>query len=96
MPLEDAGLAVPNERDGFNGVARVPGDVARFLEAARDAAPMVVQTGVWALTDRYTAQQVRMHLVGRDPSGNIIHPVSDDDIQMARQILDGLGIRHRL
>jgi HEAT repeat protein len=92
----NAGLAVPNERDEFSGIARVPDDVARFLEAAKNAGPMVVQAGVWALTDGYTARQVQMHVVSRDRFGNTSHAVSNDDIEMARGILDGLGIRHSL
>jgi HEAT repeat protein len=92
----NASLPIPSERDGFSGVARVPGDVARFLEAAQDAGPMAVQAGVWALTDGYSAHQVQMRLIRRDQLGNTMHAVSDDDIGTARRILDGLGIRHSL
>ena len=59
----DASLEVPGRQDRFEGVARVPDDVARFLESAQSEDPMVIQAGVWAITDRYTAEQVRTRLV---------------------------------
>jgi hypothetical protein len=92
----NAGRPVPSETDRFDGVARVPDDVGRFLKAAQGAGPMVVQAGVWALTDGYTGSQIRAHLVRQDRVGNRVSAVSEQDIARARRILDGLGIQHRL
>ena len=92
----NANLPIPVETHRFGGVKRVSDDLARFLEAARDADPMVVQAGVWALTDRYTKQQVQSRLVSRDGLGNTRQAISDEQVARAAQILDGLGISHGL
>lgn len=92
----NANLPIPGARDRFYGVRRVSDDIARFLEAARSASPMVVQAGVWALTDGYTGDQVQTHLVSQDQYGNTRQAVSSSDIEEARRILNSLGIRHNL
>ena len=92
----NAGRPIPGEKDRFCGVARVPDEVARFLEASRLADPMVIQAGVWALTDGYSGHQVQTHLVSRDRYGNTRQAVSDSQVAEARKILNSLGIRHNL
>ena len=92
----NAGLPIPEKRHRFRGVKRVPHDLVRFLEASAHADAMVVQAGVWALTDGYTAHDVQTRLVARDRYGNIHQAVSDEDVRQARRILDSLGIRHSL
>ena len=92
----NASLRIPGEEDGFHGVARVPEKVARFLEASRESHAMVVQAGVWALTDGYSGAQVQQHLVGRDRNGNVRQVVTEAHIAEARRLLDGLRIRHGL
>jgi len=54
----NAGLPILKENDRFSGVRIVPRDLARFLEAAEEAQPMVVQCGVWALTDNMSGFDV--------------------------------------
>jgi hypothetical protein len=92
----NASLPIPKDKDRFYGVRRVSDDLARFLEATRDADPMVVQAGVWALTDNYSGHDVQHHLVVQDERGNRRQAVSNDDIETARRILRELGIRSRL
>jgi hypothetical protein len=92
----NANRPVPGARDRFNGVNKVPENVARFLVEARNADPMAIQAGVWTLTDGYSAHQVQRHLVARDRYGNTHQAVSDAHIAEARRILDRLGIRHNL
>jgi hypothetical protein len=92
----NAGRPIPKSSDRFNGVAHAPVQVSRFIEAAEGADPMVIQTGVWALTDNYSAAQVRSHLVAQDRYGSRRPAVSDLQIAEARRILDNLGIRHQL
>ena len=87
---------IPNKNDKFKGVARVSSDLARFLEASQGTGAMIVQAGVWALTDGYTAREIQTHLVSRDQYGNTTAAVSMDDIVKAREILNSLGIKHRL
>jgi hypothetical protein len=92
----NAARAIPNSQASFSGVSRTSDDIARFLEAAGGADAMVVQTGVWALTDAYTADQIKRHLLSRDRLGNVREVVTDAHVRQARQILDDLRIRHHL
>ena len=92
----NAEAPIPGERDRFYGVARVSDDLARFLEATTDVDPMVVQAGVWALTDGYSAQDVQSRLIARDQFGHTRQAVSDAQTAEAGRILDSLGIRHNL
>lgn len=87
----NAGLPIPAASDRFRGIDRVSGDVARFVERATGENAMVVQAGVWALTDGYTQYEVQAKL--RQGSNSAI---SDRDVARARQILTELGIRNRL
>lgn len=89
----NAHLPIPGERDRFYGVRRVSEDLARFLEASRHADAMTVQSGVWALTDAYTGEDVKNHLVVQDRHGNRRPAVNDHHIEAARRILLELGIR---
>ena len=92
----NAGLPIPGEQDRFSGVRKVSADVSRFLDAAQNSNPMVVQAGVWALTDNYSASDIKSHLISRDQYGNRRPAVTDPDIAEAKLILDGLVITHRL
>ena len=66
----NAGRPIPTEKNRFYGVRRVSDNLARFLDATQNADPMVVQAGVWALTDNYTGYDIRTRLVARDQYGN--------------------------
>lgn len=92
----NAGLPIPQKQARFYGVRRVSDKVARFLEASSGADAMTVQTGVWALTDNYTGEQVKRHLQVRDRYGNTRQAVSDENVREARRILRDLGISNRL
>ena len=54
----NANRPIPGKRDRFYGVARVSDKVARFLEASMNEDPMVIQSGVWTLTDGYSRYSV--------------------------------------
>ncbi|MGD1046998.1 MAG: hypothetical protein ABR936_16975 [Bacteroidota bacterium] len=92
----NASLAVPGKNDRFYGVRRVSDKLSKFLEASKNSDPMVVQAGVWALTDGYTANQVKTHLVARDQYGHTRQAVSDSHIEEARRILNNLSIHNNL
>ncbi|MCP4396504.1 MAG: hypothetical protein GY801_04200 [bacterium] len=92
----NANLPIPGKDDRFHGVRKVSKNVSRFLKASQHASSMVIQTGVWALTDNYSGHDIKNHLVTRDRYGNTRQAVSDADIAEARRILDSLGISHRL
>lgn len=92
----NADRPIPTKDDRFEGVRRVSDDLARFLEASIGAGAMVVQAGVWALTDGYSGDDVRQHLVHVDQHGNRTQAVSERDVVEARRILAELGIRNAL
>ena len=97
----NANLPIPQDKDGFKGVSQVPDKLSKFLEAAQDEDPMVVQAGVWAITDGYTARQIQQHLrirrSDRYGSAGSMHDagaaISDSQISRAKAILDKLGIK---
>jgi hypothetical protein len=92
----NANRPIPGAKDKFQGVARVPDNVARFLAASRGEDPMVIQAGVWTLTDAYTREAVVNQLIARDRHGNTTHPITDRHCDQAKAILDRLGVAHRL
>lgn len=92
----NANRPIPKDTDHFYGVKRVSEDLARFLEATQHADPMVIQAGVWALTDGYSKNDIQSRLVSRDQYGNTRQAISDEQISEAGAILNGLGIRHAL
>jgi hypothetical protein len=92
----NADRPIPGKEDRFYGVARVSEEVARFLEASKSEDPMVIQAGVWTLTDNYSRYDVMNHLISKDGSGNIRHPVTHEHCDQAKAILEQLGIPHRL
>jgi hypothetical protein len=92
----NADLPIPEKTDRFYGVRKVSSDLARFLEASKHEDSMTVQAGVWALTDNYSGNDVKEHLVSRDQHGNTHQAVSDYNIEEARRILNELKIRHNL
>ncbi len=104
----NASLPIPNERDKFSGVSRVPDKVKRFLEAAEGEDAMVIQAGVWTLTDGYSRQRIQSTLRKRRVSTRYGIPLdgiagSDEgpaisiaEIERAKAILDRLRISHNL
>lgn len=92
----NADRPIPGKNDRFRGVAQVAEPVRRFLQASRGEDPMVIQAGVWTLTDGYSREAIISHLVSRDSKGNTWHPITVAHCERARAILDELGIAHRL
>ncbi|MGD0816417.1 MAG: hypothetical protein ABSA83_22730 [Verrucomicrobiota bacterium] len=104
----NASLPIPNEKDKFSGVSRVPDKVRRFMEAAEGEDAMVIQAGVWTLTDGYSRQRIQSALRKRRVSTRYGIPLdgitgSDEgpaisiaEIERAKAILDRLRISHNL
>jgi len=101
----NASLPIPKESDRFRGVSRVPADVRRFMEAAEGEEAMVIQAGVWALTDGYSRSQIQRTLRTRrvrygglaEMGGTDEGPaISNAQIDKAKAILTRLGIRNYL
>lgn len=99
----NASLPIPNEKDRFSGVARVSRNLQRFMEAAEGEDAMVIQAGVWALTDGYSRQTIQATLRTRRVSNryDVFRALGSDEgpaisniqIDRAKAILDSLGIR---
>ena len=101
----NASLPIPKESDRFRGVSRVSENVRRFMEAAEGEEAMVVQAGVWALTDGYSRSRIQQTLRTRrvryganaGSSGSDEGPaISIAQIDKAKAILTRLGIRNNL
>jgi hypothetical protein len=92
----NADRPIPGKDDHFQGVSRVPDNVVRFLEASLSQDPMVIQAGVWTLTDNYSRYRVINHLIQKDHDGNTSHPITNEHCDKAQEILDTLGIPHHL
>lgn len=92
----NANRPIPREKDRFCGVARVSDEVARFLEASKNEDPMVIQAGVWMLTDNYSRDDVINHLILKDNRGNTWHPVTHEHCDRAQAILKEISTTHRL
>ncbi len=104
----NASLPIPSAKDRFSGVARVPESVRRFLEAAEGEDAMVIQAGIWALTDGYSRHHIQAALRTRRVSvrngiplpaaiGTDEGPaISIAQIDRAKTILRRLGIGNTL
>jgi hypothetical protein len=93
----NAARPIPKNTDRFHKLRSVPDDLRRFLCATENADPMVVQAGVWSLTDRYTPSQIRARLHNRDSAaGRVSEAITNNDVMEAKRILDGLRIRSHL
>lgn len=58
----NANKKIPGDQHRFRGVASASENLTKFLKAAEEEDAMVVQAGVWAITDRYTGTQVMQRL----------------------------------
>ena len=92
----NADRPIPTQQDRFQGLARVPDSLQRFLDHASHLDPMVVQAGVWAITDQYTERDIRNHLVNQDQFGISGSAISRGQIEEARRLLNDLNINHNL
>jgi len=92
----DAGKPIPSEYSSFDGVSTVYSDVARFIEASQEEDPMVIQAGVWTLTNYYSEKQIQERLVIRnreDLLGRNPPAITFEHIRKASSILRDLGIK---
>lgn len=87
---------IPGKTDFFKGVKRVPHTVERFLQASEGSGAMVIQAGVWALTNNYSRGQIKNRLVRISLDGRSQCGISDHEINRAKEILDRLGILSNL
>lgn len=92
----NADRPIPNKSNHFNGVAQVSPDVAGFIVASKDENRFVIQAGIWTLTNNYTRVDVMTRLVLRDHKGNITQAVTHEHCDRAVEILESLGLKHRL
>jgi hypothetical protein len=87
----NASRPIPGRHDKFKGVATVSKELTRFLQRASTEEPMVIQAGVWAVTDRYTKRDIQQRLIsGAAPA------ISDHQIMRAKSILEELNLPTRL
>jgi hypothetical protein len=92
----NAALPIPGKVDGFAGVAHVGPNVARFLEASTGMNNLIVQSGVWAITDSLSGYAIKDRLKGRNEDGESVQIIFDHHIEEAKALLDQLGIGHQL
>jgi len=86
---------VPRDKDSFTSVAKANRALALFLERAGGQDPMVIQAGVWAITDDYSAAQIQRTLV-TTVQGHKQPAISLAQIAAAKRILNELHISNRL
>jgi hypothetical protein len=93
---------IPKKDNEFNGVSSVNNyNLTRFLEASKGRDPMVVQAGIWAITDGYTREKLKKRLINipdrfSSSKFNIAPAISDGQIDEAKRILDMLNILHSI
>jgi hypothetical protein len=87
---------VPRARDGFQRVAQANDEIRRFLDASDGLSAMAIQAGVWSLSDRYSRADVQTRLTIADLWGRVSSAVTDEDLDQASRVLDGLWIPHGL
>lgn len=87
---------IPATGDRFSGVKRVSSNVARFMAVAEYADPMVIQAGVWALMSGSSGSDIQRRLVTVDRLGNRTAAITKGHVEAAAEILDQLGLNHRL
>ena len=86
---------IPGNNDYFEGVAKVSNNLIRFLKGGRGEDSKVIQAGVWAITDRYSKQEIQRKLTVHTSQGNM-PAISDYQIERAKQILNRLKIWTKL
>ena len=92
----EASRPTPTLGDRFSGAHSASKEIRRFLEATQDARWIVVQAGLWALTDNYSEYDIRTRLAAKDPDGDDRQGIAQKDFFEAKRILDKLDLIHRL
>lgn len=91
-----AGLPIPKEGNGFRGVARANGDLARLMESLawnNRYSSLVIQAAVWAVTDGYSGRRIQERLVDARTGARVITP---EILEAAQQLLKHAGIERVL
>ncbi|NOX51308.1 MAG: hypothetical protein GXP16_12360 [Gammaproteobacteria bacterium] len=83
---------IPSEQDGFGRLKRADAEVAKFIEVACNEAPMVLQAGIWALTDGLNRSELRRRLVANGGVSTHRQVISDRDIDSASLHLAKLSL----
>lgn len=92
----NAAREIPSKKDSFRGVKKVPDHIKRFLKETDGCEPMMIQAGVWALTDHMSGDDIKNRLINRELTGRQYNSISDRNIADARRVLAQLGIQSRL
>ena len=90
---------VPGNRDAFISVAKADESLCLFLKRARRKNPNIIQAGVWAITDDFSAHDIQPALASTITSSIEARrqiSISRRQIRAAKRILDKLKIRNRL
>jgi len=91
-----AELPIPKEGNGFRGVARAEGDLAKLMESLawkNRYSSLVIQAAVWAVTDGYSGRRIQERLVDARTGARVITP---EILEAARQVLRQAGIERSL
>jgi hypothetical protein len=90
---------VPGYGDTFMDVAKADKSLILFLQRARRKNPSIIQAGVWAMTDNYSAHDIAPALATTVTSSAEARRqifISRRRIRAAKRILDKLNIGNRL
>ena len=91
-----AELPIPKEGNGFRGVARAKGDLAKLMESIawnNRYSSLVIQAAVWAVTDSYSGRRIQERLVDARTGARVITP---EILEAAQQLLKHAGIERVL
>ena len=92
----NASRPIPTKDNLFSGVGRVSENLNKFITNTIKEDKMVIQAGIWAITDNYSEQDIIERLIARNNHGISNRAISSSQISRARIILNSLDIRHRL
>jgi len=90
---------VPGHGDTFIDVAKADDSLCLFLKRARRKSPNIIQAGVWAITDNFSAHDIQPAItttVTASVEARRHISISRRQIRAAKRMLDKLEIRNRL
>ncbi len=90
---------IPGYREAFIDVAKADESLILFLKRARRKNPKIIQAGVWAITDNFSAHDIQPALATTITSSVEARRqifISRRQIAAAKRILDKLKIHNRL
>lgn len=83
---------IPNSRDGFRGVSKADTRVVGYIDAARNKSDMVLQAGVWAITDGLDRRALKHRLIDVESLRGKGSIIDDHVVNEAAAILRRLQI----